>query len=316
MTRNLLGFAQGGAYEVAPVYINEVIAEVNQIFKANRRDIVIHESFTAAHPVVETDVVQMQHVLMNLYTNASEAMPEGGDLTIRTEVLVLDADEAEPYRVDPGRYVSVSVTDTGCGMDEAVMQKIFDPFYTTKKPGAGTGLGLSSVYGIVRNHGGFVSVDSAEGEGTSILFFLPVSDKTVAARETASSRETVKGSETILVVDDEEMVVRACQRVLKHLNYKVIPARSGEEAVEIYKDQRGQIDLVILDILMPEMGGGDTYDALKTVDPEVKVLLSSGFSLDSQAKEILARGCRGFIQKPYDLEEISRKIREILGNTL
>ena len=201
----------------------------------------------------------------------------------------------------PGPYVKVGVKDEGCGMDKATLEKIFDPFFTTKETGVGTGLGLSSVYGIVKSHGGMVRVVSEKERGTSFFIFLPAMIRGAVKKEKETAAPAVQGgAEAILVVDDEEMVIKACSRMLKRLGYNVVAVQSGEEAVSLYRQRYRGIALVLLDMLMPGMGGGETYDKLKQINPHVKVLLSSGFSLNNQAREILARGCSGFIQKPYD----------------
>jgi two-component system cell cycle sensor histidine kinase/response regulator CckA len=246
-----------------------------------------------------------------LYVNSYHAMPGGGGLYIQTENIVIDEFFNRPYHVEPGKYVKISVTDTGIGMDKATQQRIFDPFFTTKEMGRGTGLGLASAYGIIKNHSGFIDVYSEEGEGTTFNIYLPASEKEVV-KEKKSQEEVLKGAETTLLVDDEDMIIEVGQGVIKKLGYKVLTAKSGKEAIEIYKKNHDRIDLVILDMIMPEMGGGETYDKLKEINPDIKVLLSSGYSIDGQATEILERGCNGFIQKPFNMADLSKKIREIL----
>jgi CheY-like chemotaxis protein len=191
------------------------------------------------------------------------------------------------------------------------MEHIFEPFFTTKGLANGTGLGLASVYGIVKGHGGFIEVESEKGQGTAFFIYLPASNE-IAAGVVKSDDRFLTGSETILLVDDEDMVLDAGGKMLEALGYSVLAAKSGPEATEIYQKYEDTIHMVILDMIMPQMGGGETYDRLKEQDPEVKVLLSSGYSLDGQAHEILDRGCDGFIQKPFDLRHLSRKLREIL----
>jgi two-component system cell cycle sensor histidine kinase/response regulator CckA len=225
----------------------------------------------------------------------------------------------KPYYLKPGNYVKISVTDTGIGMDESTRKRIFDPFFTTKEMGRGTGLGLASVYGIIKNHEGYIDVYSEKGKGTTIELYLPATSeniKELSAKQEAQD-EIVSGTETILLVDDEEMIIEVGEEILKTMGYKVLLARSGSNAVEIVsKAKKGEgippIDLVILDMIMPVMGGGDTYDRLKKIDPNIKVLLSSGYSIDGEATMILERGCNGFIQKPFNPTQLSQKIREVL----
>ena len=194
------------------------------------------------------------------------------------------------------------------------LERIFDPFFTTKGMGRGSGLGLASAYGIIKNHGGFIQVHSEKGHGSIFNIYLPASPKKVIEEEELTG-DILKGSETVLLVDDEDMIIEVAEQLLKHLGYRVLMAGSGKEAIKIYQEESQHIDMVILDMVMPEMGGGETYDALKMLNPKVKVLLSSGYSIDGQATEILGRGCNGFIQKPFKVEEFSQKLREILDET-
>jgi CheY-like chemotaxis protein len=215
--------------------------------------------------------------------------------------------------VVPGRYVKICVADTGIGIEKENQERIFEPFFTTKEMGRGTGLGLASVYGIIKSHGGYINVYSEIGQGTRFTIYLPASEKKVVD-EKERVIALVKGTGTILLIDDEEMIVDVGQEILRELGYKVMIANSGPKAVEIYRENYAQIDLVIMDMVMPGMGGGEAYDRLKEINPEVKVLLSSGYSIDGQATKILDRGCDGFIQKPFNMKQLADKIQGILGN--
>jgi PAS domain S-box-containing protein len=314
LTKNLLGFARGGKYELSPTNLNNFIAHENHMFVQTKKEIRIHGKYAADLWSAEIDHGQMKQVLMNLYLNAWQAMPEGGEIYVQTENATLDADYVNSFKVAPGRYVKISITDTGVGMDEVTREKIFVPFFTTQEIGAGFGLGLASVYGIIKNHGGFINVYSKKGEGTSFNIFLPASDKTVIDENTQPD-EIVKGEETILLVDDEEMITEVNARLLKRLGYSVLVAGSGEEAVEIFEKKYSDIDLVILDMIMPGMGGRETYDRLKKISPVNKILLASGYAFDFRAQELLDRGCDGFIHKPFNIKEISLKIREVLNKS-
>jgi len=196
-------------------------------------------------------------------------------------------------------------------MDKTTQEMIFDPFFTTKEMGRGIGLGLASAYGIIKNHDGIINVDSEEGEGTTFNIYLPATEKETIRKEHLPEK-MLKGAETVLLVDDEDMILDACEQLLKEMGYKVLMAKGGKDALKIYKKNRDEIDMVILDMIMPDMGGGETYDRLKEIDPKVKVLLASGYSIDGQASEILDRGCNGFIHKPFQMENLSREIREVL----
>jgi CheY-like chemotaxis protein len=238
-------------------------------------------------------------------------MPGGGDLYIQTENEMLDENFAGVYGVRPGKYVAISITDTGIGMDEKTLKRVFDPFFTTKDKERGTGLGLASAYGIIKNHDGIITAESAREQGATFHIYLPTSDKPVID-ELQDNQNILAGSGTILLVDDEEMIIDVGARILQKLGYEVLTARHGKEAIEVYQQNRQKVAMVILDLIMPEMGGGETYDRLKEMDPNVKVLLSSGYSLDGQATEILNRGCDGFIQKPFSIKGLSEKLGQII----
>ena len=261
---------------------------------------------------MEADRGQLEQVLLNLYINAWQAMPEGGDLSLATQNVTLGELEVKPYGRQPGRYVKISVTDTGMGMDEKTKERIFEPFFTTKKPGQGTGMGLASVYGIIENHGGFITVESELGKGTRFDTYLPASDKVIASGETIAEKKILTGRETILVVDDEEINATVMKEILESLGYRVLVAGSGQEAVAVYMEKGKDVDLVLLDMIMPGMGGGRTFDALRSINPGVKVILSSGYSADGEARQILDRGCNGFIQKPFRIANIAGMIREVI----
>lgn len=311
LTRQLLGFARGGKYEVRATDLNELIEKCSEMFGRTKKEIKVDRKYREIWPV-EVDQAQIEQVLLNLYVNAWQAMPNGGDLYVETSNVVLDENYTRLFGVSPGNYVKISVTDTGIGMDKATQQRIFDPFFTTKEMVRGTGLGLSSAYGIIKNHGGIINVYSEKDEGTTFNIYLPASEKEIAVREERLADEILKGTETVLLVDDEDMIVDVGEEMLKEMGYKVLVARGGKEAVEVYAKCKEEIDLVILDMIMPDMGGGEAYDRMKEKNPKVRVILSSGYSIDGQAAEILERGCDAFIQKPFNIKEMSGKIREIL----
>ncbi len=313
LTKQLLGFARGGKYVVKPTGLNKVVNRTSQIFGRTRKQINIHLEKLRDIWMVNVDVGQIEQVLLNLYVNAWQAMTHGGDLYIETENVTLDGDyvKTKPYHVEPGNYVKVSVTDNGIGMDKNIQKRIFEPFFTTKEVGQGSGLGLASAYGIVKNHGGLINCYSEPGHGTTFNVYLPAYKKAVT-EEKEPVEVALKGSGTVLLVDDEELVVNIGKRMLEGLGYEVVPAKSGDEALKIYSHRPGGIDLVLLDLIMPHMHGGDVFDRIKEINPQARVLLSSGYSLNGQAEKIMERGCDGFIQKPFNTVQLSRKIREIL----
>jgi two-component system, cell cycle sensor histidine kinase and response regulator CckA len=311
LTRQLLGFARGGKYAVRPTDLNELIEKANRMFGRTRKEIVIRGKYEKNLWTVAVDRGQIEQVLLNFYVNAWQAMPEGGALSIETKNVTLDENFVKPFSVEPGRYTNVSVTDTGVGMDKATQEKMFDPFFTTKEIGRGTGLGLASAYGIIKNHGGFINVCSEKDYGSTFSVYLPASGEEII-EEKKPAGDTLKGSETVLLVDDEVMIIEIAEALFNRLGYNVLTAGSGKEAIEIYERNKALIDVVILDMIMPGMSGGETYDRIKHINPKVKILLSSGYSINGQATEILNRGCNGFIQKPFKIKEVSQKLREIL----
>jgi len=311
LTKQLLGFARGGKYEVRPIDINELLLESATMFGRTKKEIRIHTKLQNPPPVVAADRGQIEQVLLNLYVNAWQAMPDGGELYLETKVVTLDDVYCKSYQAKPGRYAMVSVTDTGIGMDKSICQRIFDPFFTTKEKTRGTGLGLSSAYGIIKNHTGIISVYSEVGQGTVFNIYLPIS-QSAAYRDIPTETELVKGSETVLIVDDEEMVIKVAQAMLEKLCYHVVVAKDGEQAVDTVKRKGDDIDLVILDLIMPGIKGDKAFDLIHEIQPAMPVILSSGYSLNGQAHDIMQRGCNGFIQKPFNISELSQKVRKIL----
>jgi PAS domain S-box-containing protein len=311
LTHQLLGYARKGRYEVKPILLNQLVEKTVEAFGRTRKNIVIHLDLKRNLPSLEADPGQIEQVLMNLLVNAADAMPDGGNLLLKTRNVTHQEIEADLYEPVPGNYILLSVIDTGVGMDQKTMARIFDPFFTTKELGRGTGLGLASVYGIIKGHNGYISVQSERGKGATFLVYLPASEKGVE-EPSEKGDEMVMGRETVLLVDDEDYILDVGEKILKTLGYQVFIADSGEKAVEIYQTNRDQIDLVILDLIMPHKGGGETFDALREIHWEVKALLSSGYSMDGQTMEIMNKGCKGFIQKPFSIMELSQKLREIL----
>lgn len=311
LTRQLLGFARGGKYEVRPIDINALLVESATLFGRTKKEISIHTKFQEPSPVIAADSRQIEQVLLNLYVNSWQAMPEGGELYLQTSIVNIDDAYCKPHAVKPGSYVQISATDTGSGMDKATLQRIFDPFFTTKQKSRGTGLGLASAYGIVKNHDGIITAYSEVGHGTTINLYLPLTDQD-AHRELPPKSGFLKGTETVLIVDDEEMIIEVGQALLKTLGYRVLVANGGQKAVDMISKNADHIDLVILDLIMPGIDGGKTFDIIREIQPQLPVLLSSGYSINGKAAEILRRGCNGFIQKPFNISELSLQIRKVL----
>ncbi len=284
---------------------------LQEVFGRTKKEIQIHTRFQVPPPVVMVDRSQIEQVMLNLYINAWQAMPSGGELYVETQMATLDDDYCTPYSAKPGQYVNVSVTDTGIGMDADTCQRIFDPFFTTKEKGRGTGLGLASAYGIIKNHDGIIVVHSEIDQGTTFNIYLPLSDEEPYVEAHVAGRQ-ISGSETVLLVDDEEMILEVGRAMLEKLGYRVLVANGGVQAIDLAQKKGKDIDIAILDLIMPGMDGGKVFDRIREILPELPVILSSGYAMSGQANKIMEKGCNGFIQKPFNLSELSQKIRKIL----
>ena len=316
MTTQLLGTARGGKYESKPIDINTLMQQSGSMFGRTKKEIKIVTEVADDPVVVDVDKQQIEQVLLNMYLNAWQAMSGGsGELWLESSVSHLGRLYCTAHNIAPGKYARVSITDNGSGMDDSVRSQIFDPFFTTKEMGRGTGLGLASAYGIIKNHGGFITVYSEVGHGTTFNIYLPLSDK-VAHEDDSVQLEITSGSETILLVDDEKMILEVSQAMLEEIGYKVISAEGGEEAVRILEEQGDSIHLILLDLIMPGMDGGETFDHIRNINPQLPVILSSGYALNKKATEILDKGCRGFIQKPFSMADLSQKVRTVLDSHL
>ncbi len=313
LTGQLLGLARKRSPNLKPGDLNELVRRTCRMFASAKKEIEIFESYEPSLSPVNIDAGQMEQVLLNLYVNAWHAMPGGGSLYLKTRNVILDSMQGGSRGLKPGAYVHLSVQDTGVGMDEATRSRIFEPFFTTKDPDRGTGLGLTSAYRTIQNHSGFIEVTSRQGEGSTFNLYLPASTDTVAGKEPLSAR-ILRGRETVLLIDDEEMIIRAGEEMLRALGYQVLPARGGEEGLEIYRRRGREIDLVILDMIMPKMNGRETFNHLKNIEPGLRVLIASGGCTDEEMQELFSKGCNGFIQKPFDLCAFSQKLRDILDS--
>jgi two-component system, cell cycle sensor histidine kinase and response regulator CckA len=311
LTRQLLGFAQGGKYDVKPTNLNAFLEKSVEMFSRTRKEIWIHRRFEEQLWNVEIDQGQMDQVFLNLFINASQAMAEGGNLYLETRNVVFQENEVKPVGIHGGKYIKLSITDEGVGMEKEVLDRIFEPFFTTKPKGVGTGLGLASAYGIIKNHKGVIHAYSEKGKGTTFSIYLPSSDK-LPQTEEEQEHHLAAGTETILIVDDEQMNIVVIREMLEMLGYNIYAAGSGQEALAIYSERGDEIDLVVMDMIMPGIGGGKTFDYLKGINPNVKVILASGYSVNGEARSIMERGCLDFIQKPFQLHELTGRIRKVL----
>ncbi|MFW5799090.1 MAG: PAS domain S-box protein, partial [Planctomycetota bacterium] len=315
LTRQLLAFARKGQYQSMPVNIHQTVHEVVTILEHSiDKRIEIIRRLEASPSFTTGDPSQLQNMLLNLALNARDAMPDGGQLIIDTRVVTLDEAYCRsiPYRIDRGKYLRLSVTDTGHGMDEATRRRIFEPFFTTKVTGRGTGMGLAAVYGTVKHHGGAINVYSEPGHGTTFRLYLPLDEQAHIDQVPEETLVPAPRTATVLVVDDEELFRNFAADVLSSMGYTVKTRKNGAAAVKYFRKHHDEIDLVILDMIMPEMDGTETYDQLRRIDPGVRVLLASGYSLNGTAQTLLDRGVRGFLQKPFQQAELTQAVASTL----
>ena len=262
---------------------------------------------------INADPLQIEQVLMNLAINARDAMPEGGKLVITTENVTVHEECAKAHLgQEPGNYVLLRVSDTGFGMDSETLEHIFEPFYTTKGPGEGTGLGLAVVYGIVKQHGGYVFCYSEPGAGTTFKLYFPALESGEEPGQPEPAPFLQGGSETILLVDDDELIRELGLRILSKLGYRVILASNGKEALEVFRKQKREISLIIMDLIMPEMGGKQCLEEMLKIDPNAKILIASGVSARSHIIAIGEVGAKGIVNKPYEMTELFTVVRETL----
>jgi PAS domain S-box-containing protein len=314
LTAQLLGYARKGKHLTVPVNIRKTIDDVTVLLERTMdKRIRIRKSLAHGSLAVDGDPTQLQQVILNIAMNARDAMPEGGEMTISTGI----EDLGEAYcgshpGATPGRYLWIEVADTGFGIPESHLEKIFDPFFTTKEQGKGTGLGLSMVFGIVKNHGGYIDVESEVGAGSRFKVYLPPSGAEAEEPDFPPAMEKGKGKGRILLIDDQETVREVCAAMLQSLGYTVSMASDGREGVEHYRRFGKDIDLVIVDMVMPNLGGRECFLQIKAMNPGVRAVLSTGFSMDGAVQEIMKEGINGFIQKPYRLEQLDRVVAKAM----
>ncbi len=314
LTQSLLAFSRKKVINPVPVELNGIIQRVEKLLKRLiREDIELRTRLAGEDTSIMADNVQIEQVLMNLVTNARDAMPSGGTLTISCAVVRIGSGSLPGGDAGSSRpYVRLTVSDTGSGMDERTRERIFEPFFTTKEMGKGTGLGLATVYGIIKQHQGFVDVESAPGAGTSFHLFFPRTGKTERGSESLAAASLRGGHETILVAEDDEMIRNLTRSVLGEFGYSVIEAQDGLEAVRLFDENRDRIGLLLLDVIMPRKNGKAAYDEIRAIRPGVKALFISGYSADMIDKEgILEKGV-SFISKPVSPTELLRKVRSVL----
>ncbi len=314
LTKQLLGFARRGKYETAVISLNEIVINCAKFFGRAKKEVEISLDLKDKLWPVKVDHGQIKQVILNICVNSGQAMPDGGELFIKTKNVVLKKEKAIEYNIKAGKYVSLAIKDTGEGIDEQILQRVFEPFFSTKDVGLSSGLGLASAYGIIKNHKGFITVKSKRNHGTTFLILIPAINDNIKKTPKNISNKIIKGCENILFIDDESAILDIGAAMLTSLGYGVTTAINGIDAIDEYKRNHDKYDLVILDMIMPKMNGREICEKLKNINPKIKVILSSGYSLESQAIEIIKLGCIEFIQKPFDIKKLSQKVSEALRN--
>jgi PAS domain S-box-containing protein len=316
LTHALLAFSRTQIINTKPVNVNEIILVLEKLLiRLIGEDVELSTHLTGEDLIVLADTTQIEQVLMNLATNARDAMPDGGSLIIRTDTVTLDDSFIETYGFGRhGDYAMISVADTGHGMDNTTKERIFEPFFTTKEVGKGTGLGLAMVYGIVKQHDGFVNVYSEPAKGTTFKVYLPLIPAKKEGPAQVEHPEVTGGSETILVIEDDVHVRDLTRKVLERAGYRVIEAADGKEAGRVFRDYKDIIDLVVLDVIMPKKNGKEVYVDIKKERPDIKVLFTSGYTADIIHKKGILKESQNFILKPASPQVLLKTVRDILNN--
>ncbi|MBU4387986.1 MAG: PAS domain S-box protein [Proteobacteria bacterium] len=320
LTSQLLVFSRKVESELRPVSLNQELIKEERLLRRTISQMIDIELKPAENlNIINADPAQLGQIIMNLAINARDAMPNGGKLIFETKNIILDEKYCKVnLGIIPGGYVLMSVSDTGNGMDKDTLEHIFEPFYTTKQTGEGTGLGLSMVYGIVKSHGGHITCNSKPGHGTVFNIYFPVIKEidNLEQAEPKNEAEIYGGNETVLIVDDVKSILELGQYMLSPYGYKIIKAENGEEAIKIYKTEKDRIDLVILDIDMPGMGGDKCLQEFLKINPDIKAIIASGYTGKLKIKEFMKNGAAGYVCKPYRLEDMLKNVREVLGNSV
>ncbi|MCX7983115.1 MAG: response regulator, partial [Syntrophales bacterium] len=311
LTKQLLGYARTGHYELVQVDLNDILRRTVRFFWQAKKGIKLHQDYYPLLWPVDADREQIEEVFRQIFLNAWQAMPHGGTLRVKTENREMEERSIKNFRMPAGKYVHVIIGDTGLGMDEEVMARIFEPYFTTREMRRGAGLGLAAVYGVVKGHKGFIDVESEKGKGTTFHIYFPASTTEVKDISTPSVRPNEEEkNKTILLIEDEKMVLDVTRAMLDQLGYEVLCASSGKEGLEMFENKRPH--LVVLDMVMPGMSGEEVFRGLKERDREARVLLASGYAAEEEVKHLLKEGYVGFIQKPYRLADLQAKITELL----
>jgi two-component system cell cycle sensor histidine kinase/response regulator CckA len=312
LTHQILGMARGGKYAPETLDINEIIRYCLEEFSRSASMIQMNWNLEKSVWEIQADRIQIRMVISSLFDNARQAMSQGGCLFVSSENVDLQ-EEAVLQNLQPGRFVKISVSDNGCALDSKAQEHIFDPFFASLSADTGEGLGLASAYGITRNHGGVITIESIQGKGTTFHIYLPA----VAAEVPVPNEKPIQRKRkfpTVLLVDDEKIVAQVGAAMLEKMGYEVLVAYDAEAALSVFKKNRDHVGIVLLDMIMPGMGGEEAFLEFKAIDPQVKILLCSGYSIHGGASRIMDLGCDGFIQKPFSIKDLSAKVQEVVGN--
>ena len=319
LTQQLLTFSRKVESKLRPVDLNHQIRQAYKLLgRTLPKTISIDLQLKEKIQKINADPAQIEQVLLNLAINAKDAMPEGGRLIIETEETFLDDDYCKSHAgARPGEYILLTVTDTGHGMDEETLEHIFEPFYTTKGRGKGTGLGLAMVYGIVKGHGGYIVCYSKPGEGTSFEIYLPVIEQNepiINQEKKSKDKVPVGRGEKVLVIDDDQAILDIVEKTLSKFGYVVLTATDGRQGLQVYAQVWNTIDVVILDYMMPEINGIETLKEIRKIHPTAKIILASGYPLTKAHEEVIRDNVRGFLTKPFNIEEMLRQVRQIIDS--
>jgi len=308
LTEQILSYAGGKTLDTVPVNLGDIVKATLNMYANTHKGIVIHENIENGSLTVKAVPGQVKQIFFNILINAGHAMSEAGDLYVDMCKTFLTENETTTIGLMPGKYIKTSITDTGMGMDDVTKRRIFEPYFTTRK--SGTGLGLAIAYNIVKQHNGIITVYSERGRGTTFNIYIPEYNGTVIADRTKSEDSIIKGQGTVLAVDDEPANLDIISEYLAILGYTALKASGGRDAINMYSEFQKDIDLVILDMAMPGIGGLDVLERIKEINPEARVLMTSGWNGADRVQELTEKGCNCFVRKPYTLGLLSRKIHE------
>ena len=313
LTRQLLGYARKGKYALTVFDINVLIRDTLTVVSRTNKGVVIVQHLSDEPAFIKADQGQIELVLLNLFINAVDAMPDGGELSVTSTLIRVAKGSGGLSDQNDGPIVQLDIRDTGIGMDPNTQSRIFEPFFTTKEMGRGTGLGLASVYGVIKNHGGSIQVESSPGQGSTFTLALPAARAERPARISSEKKAVLpdRGG-TILIVDDEPLILQYCQEMIKSLGFSVIAAATAEEAIQIYQKYNQEIDIAILDMVMPKMNGLQLFGVLQAINPEIKTIITTGYALDSRISEIIVRNSHQYLKKPYTRDQLANSIVNLM----